>query len=262
MPGEWLVGRTPDSDSVEIPKSFADSLVASLIPTVSFVKSKIALASVGKVTPAYVNQSNAQLAHKTAVTAADALYVPTTALNAANGVAGLDSSGNLIGSQIPDGVPTEFAAKYYDVSDSGTVFPNTTQTVSTNNLRELKIASIEIDDPGYPWRAQPFALVQGGDPGGTNPGSRLVGTNTYGLLSVLPPQGVSNQVYAAGICTDTFAMNYYQCFPYAAPGQTPTSVPPIVGGIELDLCGSCWTGTGYQFSPVGLLYWVLVLPAL
>ena len=124
------------------------------------------------------------------------------------------------------------------------------------------MASIAIPDPGYPWRPLGFATVQGGNPNGTQPDSPYQGTNTFGLLTILPPQGVSDQVYSAGICTDTFELGFNQCIPYATANQTPQTVPPILGSLELDLCGSCWTGSGYQFTPAGILYWVLVTPAM
>jgi len=263
--GKWYAGRTPDSDSVEVPKAFADTEIANTIPTGTFVRNKInqAISSNALVTPAYVNLSNAKLAQKTSVDNADRNYVPTSWLGVPNGVAALDSSGNILSSELPTGISTEWTAKDYNVTTSGQILISSVQTVLTNNLRELMIASIEVPDPGYPWRAVPFAIVQGGDSGSGNvPTSRLEGTSTFGMLSVLPPKGVSEQVYGAGICTDTYYMNFYQCLPYAGPSQTPFTVPPIVGPLELDLCGSCWSGSGYQFGPAGLLYWILVLPAM
>lgn len=261
---KWLVGRTPDSDSVEVPKSYADAALAAGLPSVASVRSNITTQINTKhlVTKAYVDQSNAQVAQKAAVDAADALYVPTSALSAPNGVAGVGSDGNLIPGQVPAGVPTEFLAKSYDVHSDGLVYFNQPQTVLTNNLRELRIASITIPDPGYPWRPIPRAFVLGGDPGATQPNTRTGGTGTYGMLTVMPPHAVSDQVYGTGICTDSWYWNFYEVMIYAAAGQTPTSVPPVVGGLELDLYGCCWSGTGYQFSPEGLLYWILCAPAL
>lgn len=265
MAGKWYVGRTPDSDSVEVPKAFADQEIANTIPTGTFVRNKInqAITANSLVTPAYVNLSNSRLAQKVAVDNADRNYVPTSWLGVPNGVAALDSSGQIPSSELPTGIPTEWTAQAYDVATSGQILISSAQTVLTNNIRELQIASIEVPDPGYPWRALPFAIVQGGDPGSGNvPNSRLEGTSTFGMLAVLPPQGISNQVYSAGICTDTYYMNFYQCLPYAGANQTPLTVPPIIGGLELDLCGSCWSGSGYQFGPAGLMYWILVMPSM
>lgn len=262
--GRWYVGRTPNSDANLAPKSFADTAIAAQVPTVTFVRNKISLAinTNNLVTQAYINGVNAGRAQKTTVDAADALYVPATQLNAAGGVAGLDADGDIFSSQLPAGTPTEYTAKAYDVYADGDVLINTTRTVITSNPRELRIATLPIPDPGYPWRPIPFAVCQGGDPGATDPGTRLSGTHTYGLLTVIPPLGVSDQVYGAGICTDTFAMNFYQCLPYAAGDQTPTNVPAIIGARTLDLCGSCWTGSGYKFNAAGLQYWVLCVPAI
>jgi hypothetical protein len=264
MAGTWYVGRTPDSDSVEIPKSFADAQIAAGLPSVTSVRNAITakVNSLALVTPGYVNQSNAQRAQKTAVDAADLAYVPVGQLNQPNGVAGLDGSGNLFGAQIPPGVPTEYTAVCYNASIDGVVFLEDIETVNTDTLRELLIARITVADPGYPWRPIPRGVVQGGNPNGTAPSNRLQGTANYGLLSVIPPEGVSDQVYGAGICTDSFYFDFYEVMPYASASQTPTSVPAIVGGLELDLYGCCWSGSGYQFGPAGLFYSILVAPAM
>jgi hypothetical protein len=249
---------------VIVPKSFADSQLASGLPSVTSVRQAItnSINTHALVTPTYVDQSNGRVAHKTAVDTADQAYVPVGQLNQPGGVAGLDSGGQLFSAQIPAGVPTEYTAVSYDAATNGFIYINQTETVLTSTLRELRLASITVEDPGYPWRPIPRAVVLGGNPNGTNPGTRLSGTNNYGLLTVIPPAGVSDQVYGAGICTDSFFMNFYECLPYATANQTPTSVPAIVGGLELDLCGCCWTGSGYQFSPAGLSYSILVAPAM
>lgn len=263
MSGKWYAGRTPDSDSVEVPKAFADSTIAAGLPSVTYVRNKIAqaISSVTLETPAYVNLANAQVAQKITVDTADQAYVATGQLNVAGGVAGLDSGGDLFTAQIPAGVPTEYTMASFDVFNNGIVYLTGPQTALTNSLRELKIASIQIADPGYPYRPIPMGIVQAGDPGGTQL-SRTVGTTNYGLLVVMPPHVVSDQVYGAGICTDTTALNFYQFLPYAAAGATPTLVPPVQGDLELDLYGSCWTGTGYQFTPSGLTYSIFCFPAM
>jgi hypothetical protein len=127
---------------------------------------------------------------------------------------------------------------------------------STQNL-----ASYVIPDPGYPWRPQPMAWVMGASSGATQPAQRYQGTGSYGLLTVVPP-GASPQVYGLGICTGSFFPNFYPVLPYAAAGQTPTSVPPINGGLELDLVGQLWSGTTYTFYSANLVYTMLVVPAI
>jgi hypothetical protein len=247
-----------------VPKSFADSSIAAQEPTTAYVSSLInaAIAANSLQSQAYVNNSNAQLAQKTTVDTADTAYVPVAKLNAANGVAGLDSSGNLLSAQIPSGIQTDNVMRTYDVyGPAGTLTLSGSQTVTTSNVREYQIGSIVVPDPGYPWLPIPFAMVQGGAITLSAPSNRYSGTGTYGLLSVLPPVGVSNQVYGVGLCTDSYYLNFYPVFGYGATNQTPTTVPPVTGGLELDLCACCWTGSGYTFTSTALQYWILVVPA-
>lgn len=129
------------------------------------------------------------------------------------------------------------------------------------NAASQKLAAIYVPDPGYPWRPIPFAWVRGDSSGATKPANRQIGTGSYGLLTVSPPSTVSSQVYGAGICTGSYFTDIYPVFPFAAPGQTPASVPPITGAMELDLYGSCWSGASYTYYSGNLVYFVLLAPA-
>jgi hypothetical protein len=248
-----------------MPKSYADATIPTLEPTTAWVNNQLnaAIATNNLVTQSYVDNTNAGLAQQAAVTSADNTYAAASSLNAASGVAGLDGAGNLLTTQLPASVPTEFTAKSYDLATYGIVLMSGTGTVSTSNLRELQIAKISVPDPGYPWRPFPIAWVAGGNPNQqTAPTNRTKGTNNYGLLSVIPPVGISDQVYGAGVCTDSYYLNYYPVRPYAGAGQTPITVPAVQGPLDLLLCGCCWTGSGYEFSSQGLQYWILTLPAM
>lgn len=482
------VGRVPDSDAIVVAKGYADSTNAAQALTTTYVNNQIASAAALLTTQTYADTGDSGLAHRTDVTAADGAYLAASALNAANGVAGLDSGGNLLTALIPasgvavdrimqsyclaqpgttrptfdavgpgaangvasgssvtvsathtpvgtpsaalvwvqvcdisgtpadahvvgtyggrpmtklassiyaDGyvndnglwvyglisppsgpqtvsftvtttVPTKFyveivsetflgagsfgppavrtatstamsvtspsdttqllancfvpvevggnlltnynkTARYWDVGAGGnydemivgdaigaspTVTFSTTNSVTagwigitvplipspvasgnaigvvditgaytaTTGSSPQKLAHIVVPDPGYPWRPLPFALVLGDSSGSTHPVTRPVGTGSYGLLTVQPP-GSSPQVYGLGICTGSFYPNFYPVLPHGAAGQTPTSVPPIVGGLELDLCGSLWSGTSYTFYPSDMQFSLLVAPA-
>lgn len=259
------VGRVPNSDSNVMAKSYADATIPTLEPTTAWVQNQLnaAIATANLQTQAYVDNKNANLAQITAYQAADATFAPATELNAASGVAGLDGAGNLLTSQLPVGALTEFTAQSFDVSEYGLVLLSGSGVVTTNNLRELEIAQISIPDPGYPYIPFPFALVAGGNMNeATAPVNRTQGTGNYGLLSVIPPSTVSDQVYGAGVCTDSYYLNYYVVRAYAAANQTPLTVPPVQGPLELLLCGCCWNGSGYEFSDQGLEYHILCLPSM
>lgn len=267
MPGFRYVGRSPASagDSSLVPKSYADTAIPALEPGTAWVTNQLnqAIATANLVTSLYVDQKNATLAQIAAVNAADATYAAASSLNQASGAAGLDGAGNLRTAELPTGVPTEFTAKAFDLATYGSVLLSGTATVATDNLRELQLAQITCPDPGYPWRPIPLGIVGGGNPNdGTAPDTRTQGTGNYGMVSVIPPLGVSDQVYGVGYCSDSYYLNYYPFGPYAAASQTPTTVPAVQGGLELLLCGCCWTGTGYEFTNQGLEYWILALPAM
>lgn len=125
-----------------------------------------------------------------------------------------------------------------------------------------QMAEITIPDPGYPWRPIPYGLVSGDSSGTTKPSLRTTGTSCYGLVTVAPDPAISTQVYGIGICTGSWFTDSYPITPYAAAGQTPTSVPPINGGMQLYLYGSVWSGTTYTFYANSLSYGILVVPAL
>lgn len=129
-----------------------------------------------------------------------------------------------------------------------------TSTSSTSTL-----ASITVADPGFPWRPLPLAWVQGDSSGSSVPANRSTGTGSYGLLTVAAPSG--GQVYGLGLCTGSYFTDTYPLTPYAAAGQTPTSVPAITGSQELDLNAGLWSGTTFTYYPTNLIYQVLVVPA-
>jgi hypothetical protein len=76
--------------------------------------------------------------------------------------------------------------------------------------------------------------------------------------------GQITPIYGAGVCTDDTLPNYYLCLPYGsgvANAMTPLTQPPIIGGVTLLLSGCCWAGNDYIFSGTGLVFFVLVVPA-
>jgi hypothetical protein len=262
MPLQY-VGRLPDSDSTVVPKSSADALSAELAVTTAYVNAQAALVAEGLTTKAYVDAQDALLATQAQVIAADAAYVPLTKLGVANGVASLDSSGNLTASQVPTSLLTDRTIQSQTCSGAGILLvPGASHTVSTTSPREYQLGTIEVADPGFPWRPLPFAWVQGGDLNATAPPTQQAGTGNFGLLSVMPPQGVSDIVYGVGLCTDSYLPDTYLVTPYAGAGQTPSQAPAIVGSMELDLFGCVASGSEYTYLGNGFVYFIQIVPSL
>lgn len=279
------VGRNPDSDSTIVPKTYADSQQGLLGLSGGGVTSILNTAVATLTSKAYVDTQDASKAQKSGVNTADALYVNATKLGANSGVASLDSSGNVPSAQLPtSGAVTDRVATCYSLNQStgtsglpllggtlgtvlgavGTVLlgSGSSHTVSSTNPREFKLGTISVPDPGYPYRALPFAWVQGNSSSGTNPGTRLGGNGNYGLLTCCPPSGVSDQVYGIGVCTGSLSTDTYLLTPYAAQNQTHISVGAVNGALTLDLYCSMWSGTTYTFYGTNLNYFVLVVPSL
>lgn len=120
MVGIPYVGRTPDSDGVVVPKTFADTTQAAAAVTTGAVSTLITSTQALLTTRTYADAQDLLVAHKTDVTTADLAYLDATRLNAASGIAGLDSSGNLLSAQVPSGVLTDRVAQCFSLSQ-GTV---------------------------------------------------------------------------------------------------------------------------------------------
>jgi len=265
MSGLQYVGRTPDSDSSVINKSYADALDDTLVVTTDYVNSVISTKATPLTTPAYVDQQDLLRAKKLSVDIMDENYVPLTELGQANGVATTDNYGSITTAQIPSSAVTNRTSLYYEASSQGVVYlaADATHTViSTSNTREFRLASIYVTDPGYPWYPLAFAWVLGKS-GGTDPGQGHTNTNV-GQLVVQPPQGVSDSIYASALCLSSMKYNFHSVLPsgqVASPAVTPLNFPAVSGPLQLDLYGSCYTGSSYIWSGTGLVYYILVFPA-
>lgn len=260
MPGLPYRGRAPDSDSSVVNKKWSDDANAAIVVTESYVNGRITneIGTLALQTQVYVDNQDLLRAQKTDVDAGDLLCVPASQLNAVNGVAGLDVDGNLKTAQVPAGVITDRVARGSEATYL--LAGGATQTVTTTNQREFKLATVTIADPGFPWHPLPFGTVMG-KAGGTDPGLRSRGNSNAGLLTVLPPSAVSNIVYGAGACTASFYNDLYCVLPYGASSLVPSGRPAIVGGLTLELYGSCYVGNSYIFSGTSLSFNVMVLPA-
>ncbi len=258
-------GRYPDSDSSLVHKGYARSANDSLVVDTTWVNTTVAssITSSNLQTPTYVGTRDALRAHKVAVDTADDLYVPATALGQPGGLATMDGL-HLTATQVPSGVMVNRVARVYDVANYGTInlTPGSTHSVTTNTTREYKIASITVPDPGYPWIPFAFGLI-GGYYNATANADRTIGTDNLGQVTVMPPSGVSDTVYAAGACTGIAQRtSYYPFLPHGGLNWTPTTVGHIDGPLTLDLYGCCYGVGGYVFTGTGLSYRVLAFPAM
>ena len=243
-------GRTPDSDSIVIPKSFADSRYAATKVTSSYITTAVNNEMINAVTPNYVDTEDNFLAHKSAVDAADAGYIPVSALGVANGVAQLGSDVYIPSAQLPT-VQTE-RVPFFKNADSYALSGSATHECLTINPREFQLASLAIPDLGYPYTPLFFATVHAGSVNG-NPVSRVMGTGNYAQISVFMSD---NTRYAFTLTGGQMTYDTFTCQPSA---DVTTS---ISGAQTFGLWVGLQSGTTYTFSGVGLQFYVLCFPGL
>lgn len=261
-PALRYVGRPPDTSGVICTAAYAQSDVAAFLVTPTWISQQITLAVANLVSEAWINERVANYTTQTQVE--DTLstsYLPTSTLGSS--VAQLGSNGYIPSGILPT-IPTNSLALNYDVQTSGVVYlpPGVTYTTTTPNLGELKIATIDIPYPGYPWLPYPFAVVEGYS-SAAGSGSNLYGNGNFGILTVTP-LGETTPLYGACLCTDDTVPNFYQVIPSAVSTGpvTPASQPPITTDITLELSGCNWAGSNYTFSGNGLTFFVAIFPAL
>jgi hypothetical protein len=228
----------------------------------TWVNQQITLATANLVSQTYIDEAVGNYATKAAVNTTLSAYVPTSALGST--VARLGSDGNVPSGVLPTVTTNSLGVSYDVYGPQGVVFlPSGQQfTTQTSNLGELKLGTIKIPDPGYPYVVFPFAYVRAWSASSPS-GSNLHGNGNVGLMTVTPV-AQTTPVYAAGLCTADTVANFYACIPAAvtAGPVTPTTHPPIVGSITLELSACNWTGTDYTFTGTGLVYFVIVVPGL
>ncbi len=255
------VGRSPDTTGTLCTVSYAQKDQGAYLVTSTWTAGQITSAVANLVNETWINQQVANYTTQTQVTTNLEAYIPTSSLGST--VAQLGSNGSIPTGQLP-AVTLNNLALNYDVTTSGTVFllPGISHTTTTTTLGELKIGTITIPNPGYPWIPYPFAKVLGYS-SATSSGSRLIGTSNSGILTVTQ-QGVTSPLYGAGLFTDDPGSNYYSVVPAAIPlgPVTPLTQTPLTTGMTFELSGCNWTGTGYTYNGTGLIFFILVLPAL
>lgn len=282
------VGRNPNNSSALGLKGDTDVAGAASVVTSDYVTTQTAATAAALRTKSYVDTQDALRVTQGLVNSLDAAYLASTARGAPSGVASLDGFGDVLSAQVPTGVPVDRVFKCYcldvnsvgnAVSGAGVIGENLLgegQALCTlsGTPRDADLAHLPIPDPGWPYRILPFAWIKGWAEG--DQPDDLTGTGNYGLLTVMAPTG--STIYGLGLGTGTAFLtpsspgippggNYGQdqipVTPYAAINQTPTSVAPNTGAIDLHLYGSLWSGSdGFTFYGHGMAFMALIFPAL
>jgi hypothetical protein len=273
------VGRAPDTSSTLVTAGYALKDVANDLVSSSWVAQQVSIAAANLVTAAWIggqlNPPSGVGAYLTqsGVTAALASgYVPRSALDADSGIAQLNSSLQVPTAQLPT-LTTNSVATCYNANNPahGTIHLTSglTLTCLTSTIGEQLLATVNIEDPGYPYIALPFAYVQGFTSVASTGVRTVGGGDNFGLLTVTL-LGQQSPIYGMGICNNDSFVNYYLVTPSAASpvqGTTPTSQPPLVGFQTLMLTGCNLQGGGnYSFTggtgaETSLVFYVLTFPA-
>jgi hypothetical protein len=278
------VGPYPPTNTASVlPKAQADAMFSTLEVTNATVTAQVNAYLVDHpVAPvSYFITQNALIAQQSAVNAADATYALASSLNAASGVAGLDVNGNLLSAQVlSSNVITNRVAKFYSVGQvsgsegilggttnttpgaTGVILINGSYEVTSTGPPYSQLAALSVPDPGWPWLPVCSGLIMG-DSSATKPApfTRSQGTGNAGAVLVTPYSSPST-IYGYALCADSYYTDTYPIQPYAAMGQSPTTVPPIIGPMEFAVWGTAWNSAPYVFYEQNLMFGLLQVPAM
>jgi len=243
-------GRAPDSDYTVVHKKYIDDRYAVLKVDTAFINQAVATQMVNGVNSGYVDQQDGFLAHKAAVDTADAGYLATTVLGAANGVASLGSDIYVPPAQLPT-LQTE-RAPFFKNADTLFLTGTATREVTTANPREFQLATLTIPDLGFPYTPLLFGVVRGGSLNGINT-SRAMGTGNYAQISILRSD---NAKYGFQLTSGQKGYDTFTCI----PSSDPTA--PISGANTFGLWVGMQSGNTYTFSAVGLAFYAIAMPGL
>lgn len=217
-----------------------------------------------RATNAYVTTTMAPTAALiTDVVKDQANYLRVAQFGAHSGVAQLNSSATVPTAQMPSsGIVTDRITTCYSVTDKavGTIYLTALATATSDSVQDVHIASLSIPDPGWPWVALPFAWVLGNSEAQSGVTyQRMSGNAETGQITVTSGSGSSAVTYGIGVGASSIYPSLIPLVPFAGSKQAPSA---LNGALVLDLWGSTANGssTGYQFSPTGLVYFVLVAP--
>lgn len=249
------VGRRPESNDLTVAhKSFVDGYRQNVVVDNAYVTARANTATANMVDTDYIDDRDAGLAKKLAVTTADEDYVPVTDLARPNGVASLSARGFLPPSQLPalstDRVPI--------ILDTPQKFL-TSKTVSSTDIKEYRAARIPVADPGWPYWPMVFATVRGRSTASADR-SRRSGAGPYGRIAVIDE---NDDVWAGCVCAATPRLNFYEAVPHSAPKTKPNDRPACTGDTVLTLYLSLYSGDslGFSFDDVGFKFYSIIFPA-
>lgn len=245
-------GRPPDTDFTLMAKSAIDARYNAIKVDNAFVNSAVATEALVLSTPAYVDQQDNLRDHLTDVDAADATYLPTSSLGVANGVASLGTDNYVPAGQLPT-VQTERRPFLVNASQ---VLLTAGQEITTVTNKGYEAARLVINDPGYAYIPVFSAYVLGGAVNSAPP-SRILGSGSYGQVTVLRSDGVK---YAWCFCTPTNVLDYFCAMPFGDTSTNPTSMPPLYGTTNWSMWLGLWSGSTYSFYPGNLKFFCMVYP--
>lgn len=247
------VGRLPDRANAVSPRKYVNDFNDSTKVTLDFINKALDIQVPTLASLDTVIQEDAKRATKAEVLAADNAFFPATGHN----LAMLDSAGVLVSTAVPTtGLIFDRTFKCY----TGTSNIGGNAVASGSSPRNVLLATCNIPDPGYPYTMLPFAVVAGGDPSGTQL-AEWSGTGRTGRLLAMPPAGMGEVVYGAGVCTATDRYAFATLVPALSGQATPASTRRT-GASTLCLFGSTFldSATSFTFIPSGLAFHVYVVP--
>jgi hypothetical protein len=245
------IGRYPDTDFTLVHKRYADAQYAAVKVDTGYVNSCVATEVVPLTSTGYVDAEDNLKDHVADVTATDANYIPLTQLGVANGVAQLGSDVYVPAANLP---PLTTERRPFIVNGSG--FFSGTHEVISLNAKEFQAGSLTITDPGFPYIPVFTAVIQGGSVNGNQP-SRMLGTGSYGQVSILRSDGLK---YGWCICTAQKTLDFFTVLPFADTTINPTVLPPLYGTTNWALWLGLWSGTTYSYTSTGMQFYATIWP--
>lgn len=254
MTGVPYKGRPPDSDFSVVPKKYVDDRYTTIKVDNAYVDGVVATVGATLVTPGYVDSADAPLAKKTAADAADTLYVPNSSKGQPNGVPSLDGSAYIPSGQLGT---VQTARKAFGPS-SVTYFLTGSRELLLINPKEYKVASLTLNDPGFPYVILAYATIRGGSIAGTQ-AALDKGTGNYAQFSIL--RSTDDKKYGWMVTTGQKPLDSHQVIPYGELSSTPVTIPPSVGATTLDLYAGLYGGSTYTINNTSLAFYAVAYPA-
>lgn len=251
---------------------------AADLPTQAYVEAQVALytkpplSQAGSQLQTTTQVSNALAGYPTVaqLNAQASKYYATSALGANSGLATMATTAVVTAAQVNAANATDRVMRTATLAAHGKINFSGTVTVDQTNVQQILLATIDVEDPGYPWIPMPFATVSGHavpPPSSQTPlvdPAQLV--DCTALITVVDASGANTNAYGIGIANGTWWDTETQVLPdCAATSQQATVAPiqPVIsGGLTLAMYGNRYLGAGsYVFNSSGLDFYVDIAPA-